>query len=358
MNNDITKPDISVIVAVGRDDFSRCLTSLLDQDFPRNRYEIIVVSDREMDVPPADNVIPLKVTGKNPSTKRNRGARRARGGILAFIDDDAWARRDWLTNGFRFLNKYPGAAGVGGPRILPPGASFRQKATDIIAHSRFFGNGHGNWREMQVRNKVPHGMINSCNYFIRRELFLKLGGYNEAIGYGGEDTEFIYRAVTRGGCLFGYTWDLIVFHPPRDLGWGLVKQRFRYRVQNGKMLWVHPGIYLSRWTFSIGLFGISIFIIAFLLKPLIFPLGLLVYFICAGLVSLKYARYDPRFVLVLPPAFFIHHVIYYLAIWKGILTGLFKRSSIQEIKEFRKRNKKEATVGAASSRDHRGRMSE
>lgn len=334
MNENNIKPVISVIVAVGRDDLSRCLASLLDQDFPRHRYEIVLVSDREMELPPADNVIPFIVAERDPSAKRNEGVRLARGGILAFIDDDAWARRDWLTNGFRFMKEYPGAAGVGGPRLLPPGASFRQKATDIIAHSRFFGNGHGNWREMQVRNKVPHGMINSCNYFIRRDIFQKLGGYNEAIGYGGEDTEFIYRAVTQGGCLFGYTWDLIVFHPPRDLGWGLVKQRFRYRVQNGKMLWVHPTIYLSRWTFSIGLFGISIFIIASLLQPLIFPFGLLVYFICAGLVSLKYARYDPRFILVLPPAFFIHHVIYYLAIWKGILTGLFHYSSIRKIKDY------------------------
>ncbi len=336
MNITDINPDISVIVAIGREDFDRCFASLLDQDFPREHLEIILVSDRKIELPPGDNVISLIVAGQNPSAKRNEGARRARGRILAFIDDDAWARRDWLTNGFRFLKDYPGAAGVGGPRLLPPGASFRQKATDIIAHCRFFGNGHGNWREMQVRNKVPHGMINSCNYFIRRDLFLKLGGYNEAIGYGGEDTEFIYRAVTEGGCLFGYTWDIIVFHPPRKLGWELVRQRFHYRVQNGKMLWVHPELYLSRWTFSIGLFGITIFIIASLLKSIIFPIGLIIYFICAGLVSLNYARYDPRFVLILPPAFFIHHVIYYLAIWKGIFSGVFNYKSIRKIKDFRK----------------------
>jgi len=327
-------PEVSVIVAAGREDFSRCLASLLEQDLPRPRYEIILVSEREALLPPDADVVILPAPGQNPSVKRNKGARLARGRILAFIDDDAWARPDWLRNGLRFLQKYPGAAGVGGPRLLPPGASFRQRATDIIAHSRFFGNGHGNWREMKVRNKVPHGMINSCNYFIRRELFLELGGYNEAIGYGGEDTEFVYRAVTEGGCLFGYTWDIIVFHPPRKLGWDLIRQRFRYRVQNGKMLWVHPGIYLSRWTFSGGLFGISLFLVVSLLEPVVFPLGLLVYFIFAVMVSLKYARYDPRFVLVLPPAFFLHHVIYYLAIWKGILSGLFDRSAIRKIKDF------------------------
>ena len=331
-----TKPDISVIVAVGRDDIGRCLSSLLEQTLPRDRYEIILVADRTLALEPAENTVVVTFDSPNPAAKRNAGAQRARGDILAFIDDDGRARRDWIENGLEFLSRFPGAAGTGGPRVLPEGASFLQKATDIIAHSAFFGNGHGNWVEMQVRNKVPHGMINSCNYFIRREIFLELGGYNEAIGYGGEDTEFIYRAVCEGGCLFAYTWDLIVYHPPRSLGWELIKQRFRYRAQNGKMLWVHPGLYLSRWTFSIGLFGITAFLIASLLYPIIFPIGLGVYLIFAFLFSLPYARYDPRFAIVLPLAFFIHHVIYYLAIWKGILSGIFNHSSIREIKDFRK----------------------
>ena len=331
MNN---KPEISVIVAVGRDNIEECVHSLLSQTLPRDRYEIILVTDRMLALEPSENAVVVTLDSSNPAAKRNAGAHRARGDILAFIDDDARARKDWIENGRDFLTRFPGASGVGGPRVLPEGASFLQKATDIIAHSAFFGNGHGNWMEMQVKNKVPHGMINSCNYFIRRKIFLELGGYNEAIGYGGEDTEFIYRAVCDGGCQFAYTWDLIVYHPPRKLGWKLIKQRFRYRAQNGKMLWVHPGLYLSRWTFSIGLFGITAFIIASLLEPIIFRVGLVLYFLCAFLASLSYARYDPRFILVLPPAFFIHHVIYYLAIWKGILTGLFHYSSIRKIKDF------------------------
>ena len=323
-------------MAVGREDISRCLDSLKAQTLSRDKYEVILVVDSAGIEEESENFYIITIEDSNPAAKRNAGARAARGEILAFIDDDARARKDWLENGVSFLSRYPGAAGVGGPRLLPDGASFRQKATDIIAHSAFFGNGHGNWQEMQIQNKVPHGMINSCNYFVRRELFLELGGYNEAIGYGGEDTEFIYRAVCDGGCLFAYTWDLIVYHPPRRFGWGLIKQRFHYRVQNGKMLWVHPGLYLSRWTFSVGLFGITAFIVASLLEPVVFPVGIGLYVLCAVLVSLNYARYDARFVLVLPAAFFIHHVIYYLAIWKGILTGLFNYQSIRKIKDFRK----------------------
>lgn len=343
----MNSPDLSVIVAVGREDIGRCLISLLAQTFSRERYEIILVAHGSIDLPAEPNVVAVRVEADNPAVKRNAGARRARGSIVAFIDDDAWAREDWLQNGFDFLSRHPGASGVGGPRLLPPGSSFREKATDIIANSRFFGNGHGNWQEMQVRNKVPHGMINSCNYFIRKAIFLDLGGYNEAIGYGGEDTEFIYRAVCDGGCLFAYTWDLIVYHPPRRFGWGLIKQRFHYRVQNGRMLWVHPGLYLSRWTFSVGLFGITLFLAGSILEPLVLPIGLAAYFLCAVLVSLSYARYDYRFVFVLPPAFFIHHTIYYLAIWQGILSGLLRPSTVRKIKAYRRRD-------GGSGEGHRG----
>ena len=330
--NDIV--DISVIVAVGREDVSRCLDSLLAQTCPGTRYEIILVTHSHTHTPASENVHVVTVDDPNPSLKRNTGARAANGEILAFIDDDAWAREDWLANGFRFLKERPEATGVGGPRLLPPDSSFTEKATDIIANSKFFGNGHGNWREMEVKNKVPHGMINACNYFIRKRPFLELGGYNEAIGYGGEDTEFVYRAVEQADCLFAYTWDLIVYHPPRRFGWGLIKQRFTYRFQNGRMLWVHPGLYLRHWTFTTGLFGITAFLAVSLFAPIVFPLGLAAYFLCAIGVSLNYARYDARFVLLLPPAFFVHHTLYYLAIWAGFLRGPFNRARLRQVRDF------------------------
>ena len=287
------------------------------------------ISDQPIDFEQDDCIRFISVDSNNPSFKRNTGAREARGKILAFIDDDACAREDWIENGVKFMKKYPGASGVGGPRILPADATFLEKVTDIIANSRFFGNGHGNWREMSVKNKIPHGMINSCNYFIRKSIFQSLDGYCETIAYGGEDTEFVYRAVCQGRCLFAYTWDLIVYHPPRPFGWGHIKQRFHYRFQNGKMLWVNPKIYLTNLTFSVGLFGMTFFLIISLWYPIIFLLGGSFYFLCSIIIALKYARYDWRFTLVLPFAFFIHHTLYYLSICAGFIVGIFNRSFVQ-----------------------------
>ncbi|MDP8236845.1 MAG: glycosyltransferase [Candidatus Erginobacter occultus] len=324
--------EVSIIVPVGREDVSRCLDSLRRQTLSRDLYEIILVSHRPLTVRAEGDLVCLVVPAANPSAKRNAGARAARGGVLALIDDDAWAREDWLETGLAYLREHPEAAGVGGPRILPPGSSFREKASDVIAHSKFFGNGHYNWPEMEPRDKIPHGIINSCNCFIRKDVFSSLNGFNEVIGIGGEDTEFFFRASHQSSHCFAYTWKIVVYHTPRRIGWGLFKQRYRYRVQNGKLLWVHPSIYLSRATFSVGLFGISLFILLSLLEPLVFPLGIGFYFALAFAVSAGYGRYDWRFPLVLPPIFFLHHAVYYIAIWRGILTIFTNPNEIRRLR--------------------------
>ncbi len=327
MPNDNADIKISVIIPVGRDHIEQCINALLCQTISQKNYEIIAVCDKESKTSFGERVSFVKASSSDPATKRNAGAKRARGPVLAFIDDDAWAGPDWLETGLEYLTDHPEATGLGGPLLVPPNAGFREKASDVIAHSKFFGNGHGNWPEMTPRDKTPHGVINTCNCFIRKQAFESLGGFNETIGLGGEDTEFFFRASHRKNYKFAYTWKLVVYHPPRKIGLALFKQRYRNRIQNGRMLWVHPSIYLSRPTFSIGVFGITLFIIGSAIWPIMFPIGLGLYFLLAMTETVPYARYDWRFLFVLPPVFFIHHAVYYFAIMKGFFSIItdFKR---------------------------------
>lgn len=329
MTTDARDIEVSVIIPAGRDRIEKCLNALLSQTISAHRYEIFVVSDKPIQFPDTERITFVKVSATDPATKRNTGAKRAHGSILAFIDDDAWAGSDWLETGLRYLTDHPEATGVGGPLLVPPDAGFREKASDVIAHSKFFGNGHGNWPEMTPRDKTPHGVINTCNCFIRKTAFETLGGFNETIGLGGEDTEFFFRASHQKNYKFAYTWKLVVYHPPRKIGLALFTQRYRNRVQNGRMLWVHPSIYLSRATFSIGVFGITLFLLGSAIWPIVFPIGLGLYFILALSETVPYARYDWRFLFVLPPVFFIHHSVYYFAIMKGFFSIVtdFKRIS-------------------------------
>jgi len=81
-----------------------CLQSLACLDYPRDRFEAIVVDDGSET--PLEGVVSLfrdrlsltlvRQTHAGPATARNTGAARARGEFLAFTDDDCAPARDWL----------------------------------------------------------------------------------------------------------------------------------------------------------------------------------------------------------------------------------------------------------------------
>lgn len=81
-----------------------CLRALAQQDYPRQRFEVIVVDDGSPE--PLDEAIDpyrsrltltlLRQTNAGPAAARNMGASVARGTHLAFTDDDCRPRADWL----------------------------------------------------------------------------------------------------------------------------------------------------------------------------------------------------------------------------------------------------------------------
>jgi glycosyltransferase involved in cell wall biosynthesis len=81
-----------------------CLESLAALDYPRERYEVIVVDDGGR-VPLDDVLEPLRARMSlkavsqpraGPAAARNAGVARADGELIAFTDDDCRPRRDWL----------------------------------------------------------------------------------------------------------------------------------------------------------------------------------------------------------------------------------------------------------------------
>lgn len=82
-----------------------CLESLARLDYPRERFEVVVVDDASA-TPPEDIVesfrpqldVRLIVQRANagPAAARNMGATHARGEYLAFTDDDCLPARSWL----------------------------------------------------------------------------------------------------------------------------------------------------------------------------------------------------------------------------------------------------------------------
>lgn len=82
-----------------------CVRSLVELDYPREQYEVIVVDDGgdhalEESLEALHerlNVTLIRQRQGGPASARNTGAARARGKWLAFTDDDCRPASDWLT---------------------------------------------------------------------------------------------------------------------------------------------------------------------------------------------------------------------------------------------------------------------
>ena len=109
-----------------REFLRKCLESLLKQDYPTDRYEIIVVEDGTSDGEDAVRDLSLRspvtiryqrIPHSGAATARNVGLSLANNQIVAFIDDDGMASASWPTRLVAALAQ-SGVAGVGG-RVVP-----------------------------------------------------------------------------------------------------------------------------------------------------------------------------------------------------------------------------------------------
>jgi len=107
-----------------------CVRSLALQDYPRQRYEVVVVDDGSCDgtreglnaivsqvVVPRIRYVRSEIHGAN--AKRNAGVQVASGNLLCFVDDDVVAPPQWLHELVRALVSHEVEL-AWGPVILPP----------------------------------------------------------------------------------------------------------------------------------------------------------------------------------------------------------------------------------------------
>jgi glycosyltransferase involved in cell wall biosynthesis len=115
----------TIIPTIGRDTLARAVNSVLQQDFTRGDFEVIVVNDSGKPLPPADwmqspQVKIMHTNRHNRSVARNTGAAAARGKYLHFLDDDDWmlpgafealwasaesaGQAGWVFGGFLLVN--------------------------------------------------------------------------------------------------------------------------------------------------------------------------------------------------------------------------------------------------------------
>jgi len=219
-------PFVSIIIPVRNrpEEMRECLISLGELDYPSERFEIIVVDDASDDhTPLVVSTFPARLIvldeHKQASYCRNLAAREAKGDILAFIDSDCLAGPGWLKELIPVFKDHSLGA-IGGM----VDAYFNEKALDRYEKVRSSLN-TGPWMKRSSKEN-PFFYVPSCNLLVKRDLFLRHGGFREDF-HVGEDVDLCWRLQDQGYHI-EYRPMGKVFHKHRNHLKPFFKRRFEY----------------------------------------------------------------------------------------------------------------------------------
>ena len=212
-------PAVSVVVCTYNRAtlLAECLESLAAQTTSASLFEVIVVDNNSRDETRAvaerycngrANFRYVVESVQGLSHARNRGLAESRGGLIAYIDDDAKAPSDWIAAILRFFARVPEADAAGGP---------------YLAHCanplpEWFPSEYGAWSLGEFEGELPAGQsLQGTNMIFRREVLVRLNGFETGIGMSGaklsygEETHLIYRMRELGAKVF-YSQAIVVSH--------------------------------------------------------------------------------------------------------------------------------------------------
>ncbi len=330
---DDTLPFVSVIVPMRNERryIERCLRSLAEQDYPHDRYEVIVV-DGSSDDGSRDLVETYRETlpnlrivenrGRHTSRGLNIGLAFARGDVIARVDAHAAVAPDYLRQSVAALERTHADA-VGGPiRTLGEGPSGE---TIALAVSSPFGVGNAVFRYSEKEQWTDTVAFPAY----RRDVFDRIGPFAEIDG--GEDDEFHFRLLDSGGKIL-LTPAIRSTYYARQTYFELARQYFGYGQAKFVVLSRHPRRTRVRQlvpaAFVVAL--VASFIVALFGGLLVLPLAIIAGTYLAASLAASVAlasRHGWRHLLRLPFAFICMHMAYGL----GFLSGLLRRSVGQPV---------------------------
>jgi glycosyltransferase involved in cell wall biosynthesis len=247
-------PSFSVVIPSHRGPgrLRACLEALAVQDYPRERFEVVVVDDGSS-VSPAPLVSELgdrlriqvhEQQNSGPAVARNAGAHVATGDVLAFTDDDCRPAPDWLRSLAEALGAHPTALVGGTVANGLPDDRFAEATQSLIG---FLQRAYGDSSERRF--------FTSNNIAVARETFVAAGGFDESFPVpGGEDRELCERWHAQGRPMVAAR-PAVVLHDHamtfrsfvrqhRDYGRGAFELHGRRRVASARARAESPGFYL------------------------------------------------------------------------------------------------------------------
>jgi cellulose synthase/poly-beta-1,6-N-acetylglucosamine synthase-like glycosyltransferase len=310
-------PLVSIIIPCKEiDEYTReCIESCKRLDY--ESYEIIVLPDNASEEVEGVRIVP---TGSvTPGAKRNIGITNSKGEICAFIDSDAYPRRDWLSKAIKYFND-PQIAAVGGPGLTPMEDNIMQKASGYVLSSFMVGSIS---RRYKVEDVCESDDIHSCNFIARKSVLEEVGGWNEKY-WPGEDT-LICLAIKRLGKKLVEASDVVVYHHRRPLLVPHLKQVSRFGLHRGFFAKKFRGNSFKLTYFAPSLLVLSLFagvfasvINSFLMNVMLLAVAM---YLMLGLFATLLDVRDAKLILLVWLGIIATHVVYGVS----FLAGLMKR---------------------------------
>lgn len=188
--NEAKYPFVSVVVCAFNEEkiIHACLTGIVNQSYPSDRYEVQVVDDESTDrtfemvsdliegrKDGSPHIRLTRIRHGGLSVARNSGVQLSKGEIIAFIDGDAVPDPGWLEE---LAKPFLGGAGyVGGSINLLNTGSWVARFLQLTRHRQFFGP------------RIFNDEFIGCNMAFRREVFDAVGGFHENFVSRGDETD-------------------------------------------------------------------------------------------------------------------------------------------------------------------------
>lgn len=307
---------------------AQCLESVIANDYPKDRLEILVVDGMSEDrtraiVQRYTEQYPFVALLDNPQRHAtaafNTGIRRARGDVVVIMGAHAAYDPSYISTAVTALQTY-NADNVGGVWRVVPRERTLVGETIAVAVSSGLGAGDAYTKRGSKEPRWVETVFGGC---FRRTLFDRIGFFDERLARS-QDIEFNLRLRRSGG--------RILLHPG---------MRCDYFVRTGwREFWQH-NVDDGFWTFYPLRFGRRTFVLRHVVPPAfvaslllssglapvatVFGLAFLAVVGAYGVVNFAYsvalaARYRrPGFAAVLPLVFMMRHVGYGIGALAGII---------------------------------------
>ena len=325
------KPFVSVVLPIYKEEMfiEKCILSVLAQDYPKDRLELIFVDGMS---PDRTREIIQEYASKysfihlldNPQRivpfALNKGIKFSKGDVIIRLDGHC----DYPTNYISILVKYLfdlDADNVGGVWCTLPAKDTTECHAIAIGSSHPFGVGGSEHKigskEIKRTDTVPFGCY-------RREIFDRIGFFDEDL-IRNQDDEFNARLINHGGKIFIIP-ELVINYTSRDSMQKMRKMYYQYGLfkplVNRKLgapatiRQFFPGLFVTGLVLGglLSCFSKTICCIYLSVVALYLLIGIVI-----G-VRKAFSHHKPALVWYMPYTFFNIHISYGI----GYLTGLYK----------------------------------